>query len=309
MDLCSPSEVKRLLESRSLSPRKALGQNFLINPSVPLMIAERSYEAARAASGDAPLGVLEIGPGVGALTARLADYYDRVVAVEIDRGLADLFTETFADHENVELVCEDFMKLDFPQLISESFSDILAAGGSVSVCANLPYYITSPVIMKILDSFPPCGRVPLASITVMIQTEVANRLCAAAGSSDYGAITAAVALKAGVRKYFTVSPGSFYPPPKVTSSVIGIVPHGGIREIFDGCPPGDPECESFFRSVTEVISASFAQRRKTLVNALSSVYGKDKIRSALSALGLREDVRGEKLSASDFCKLTYELER
>lgn len=309
MDLCSPSEVKRLLESRSLSPRKALGQNFLINPAVTQMIAERSYEAAREMSGDAMLGVIEIGPGIGALTARLADFYDRVVAVEIDRGLASLFSETFAGHDNVKLVCGDFMKLDLPGLMSEHFSDILASGGSVSVCANLPYYITSPVIMKILDSFTSCVRVPLASITVMIQTEVANRLASTAGSGDYGAITASVALKANVRKYFTVSPGSFYPPPKVTSSVIGIFPHGGIREVFEGCPRDDKECESFFAAVSNVISSSFAQRRKTLVNALSSVYGKEKIRSALCDLGLREDIRGEKLSAADFCKLTNELIR
>ena len=309
MDLCSPSEVKRLLESRSLSPRKALGQNFLINPSVPQMIAERSYEAARNQSGDGPLGVIEIGPGVGALTARLAEYYDKVVAVEIDRGLADLFAETFADSDNVELVFGDFMKIDLPGLISERFSDILASSGSVSVCANLPYYITSPAIMKLLDSFPPGGRVPFSSVTVMVQTEVANRLAAPAGSSDYGAITAAVALKADVRKLFTVSPGSFYPPPKVTSSVIGVIPHGGIREVFGDCPSDDDGCKAFFDAVSGVISASFAQRRKTLVNALSSVYGKDTIRSALLKLGFREDVRGEKLSASDFCKLTNELLR
>ncbi len=309
MDLCSPSEVKRLLESRSLSPRKALGQNFLINPAVPRMIAERSYEAAREAGADAPAGVIEIGPGIGALTARLADFYDRVVAVEIDRGLAALFSETFAGHDNVKLVCGDFMKIDLPGLISERFSDILASAGTVSVCANLPYYITSPLLMKILDSFTPCGRVPLASITVMIQTEVASRLASTAGSGDYGAITASVALKANVRKYFTVSPGSFYPPPKVTSSVIGIIPHGGIREVFDGCPSDEGECESFYAAVTEVISASFSQRRKTLVNALSLFYGKEKIRFALQQLGLREDIRGEKLSAADFCKLTDMLIR
>lgn len=304
MDLCNRAVVNELLEKYSLAPRKSYGQNFLINPSIPELIAEKSAEQANSS----PCGVIEIGPGIGALTSRLARYYDKVVAIEIDRGLIDLLEETLAGEDNVEVIFGDFMDIDLPALIDEKFHDIISDGGTVGVCANLPYYITTPVIMKILDSFSPSSKIPLSSITIMIQLEVANRLCSAPGSSDYGSITAAIDLQAKARKLFNVSAGNFYPVPKVASSVVSIVPHGGIREIVDFEIGDAVECEAFLGKVKDVIAMAFGQRRKTLTNSLSKKYAKDKIASALSEMGLREDVRGEKLSAKEFCILTRKLQ-
>ncbi len=308
MNLCSPSVVRELLASHSLSPRKSLGQNFLIDPRIPELTADAARKYAEIAGGpDAPKGVIEIGPGIGALTDALSSRFDRVVSVEIDRGLADLFSETFSERENVVLVVDDFLKTDVKQLLEEHFSDILGSGGTVGVCANLPYYITTPVIMKLLESFDPSDPVPLSAITVMIQSEVADRLTAEAGSPEYGSVTASVSLRCAVRKIFDVSPGCFFPPPKVKSTVVSIIPHGGIKEIFDGAPDDREECGAFFGKVHAVIEAAFSQRRKTLTNSLSRLYSKDRIVSGLERMGLRTDIRGEKLSASDFCRLTYEL--
>ena len=308
MDLCSVSRIRGMLADNGLSPRKSLGQNFLINPRIPEMIAGRSAELARGAvSDEAPIGVIEIGPGIGALTAELAEVFDRVVAVEIDSGLAGLFRKTFSEYENVILIEGDVLKTDVSSMLDDHFSDILAAGGSVSVCANLPYYITTPVIMKLLESFDPAGKCPFSALTVMIQSEFADRLAAVAGSSDYGSITASVSLRADVVKNFDVSPGSFYPPPKVTSTVISIIPHGGIREIFPDAPVDDPECRKFFEYTSNIIEAAFAQRRKTLTNALSGLYPKESVASALVKIGKSADIRGERLSAEDFCALSFQL--
>lgn len=303
MDLTSPSEVRRMLADFSLSPRKSLGQNFLINPSIPVMIAERAADAA----DGSPLGVIEIGPGVGALTQRLAERFDRVLAVEIDEGLSEMFKKTFSGFDNVSLVNADFLKTDVPSLIADHFSDILAAGGSVGFCANLPYYITTPVIMKILESFDPCQPLPLSSITVMIQKEVADRLASEPGGENYGSVTASIGLKCSVKKLFDVSPGSFYPAPKVSSTVISLHPHGGIREVFGDTPSDPDECRSFYSNVTAAIAAAFSQRRKTLTNSLSSLYPKSAVSDALGEIGLRNDVRGERLSPRDFCRITYLL--
>ena len=308
MDLCSVSRIREMLSANGLSPRKSLGQNFLINPRIPEMIAERSTELARRAISDkAPIGVIEIGPGIGALTAELAVVFDRVVAVEIDAGLAGLFRKTFSQYENVVLIEGDVLKTDFQAVLDDHFSDILALGGSVSVCANLPYYITTPVIMKLLESFDPAGKCPFSSLTVMIQSEVADRLTARPGTAEYGSITASVSLRADVVKNFDVSPGSFYPPPKVTSTVISIIPHGGIREVFPDAPADDPECRKFFEDTSIIIEAAFAQRRKTLTNALSGLYPKETVASSLLRIGKSADVRGERLSAEDFCALSFQL--
>ena len=196
-NLCNRSYVRELLEKYSLSPKKAFGQNFLINPGVPMEIA--SLSAGYAKRGK-PSAVLEIGPGVGALTQYLCEEYDKVVAVEIDRGLIPLLGEALAEFDNVTVVEGDFMKLDLPAFIEEHFCDILAEGGSIGVCANLPYYITTPVIMKLLESFPDRERLPFASIVVMVQLEVARRLAAKAGSADYGSISASIALRANAEK-------------------------------------------------------------------------------------------------------------
>ena len=301
MDLCNPSYVKELLAKYGLAPKKGFGQNFLINTAVPEKIAQASSSFA---PSNKPKGVLEIGPGVGALTQYLAEEYDKVVAVEIDNGLIPLLAEVFGDNENVEIVNTDFMKLDLPAFMNEHFGDIIADGGSVGVCANLPYYITTPVIMKLLESYPASERLPYTSIVVMVQLEVARRLASKAGKGDYGSVTASVSLRADVTKLFDVSAGNFHPVPKVASAVIGIIPNGGITEVYPEC---GTDADAFASRVSDVIAAAFNQRRKTLVNALSGIYPKDKTVSVLSALGIREDVRGEALSPREFCLITDAL--
>ena len=302
MDLCNRTEVKRLLDKYNLAPKKAFGQNFLINPAIPQMIAENSYALAREA-GDGPCAVLEVGPGVGALTSRLAEYYDKVVAVEIDRGLIPLLTESLADYDNIEIVEGDIMECDLPSFIEEKFGDILKDGGTVSVCANLPYYITSPVIMKFVESFPPTERLPFAAMTVMIQLEVAQRLAAEAGDSDYGAVTASLALHADVRRLLNVSAGNFHPVPKVASAVIGIIPHGGLADVYPEYKESLLSPETIIAGAHKLINLAFGQRRKTFVNAAGGAYPKEKLTEALERAGLRSDIRGEKLTPRDFCRL------
>ncbi len=307
VNLCNPAEVRRLLEKYGLSPKKGYGQNFLINPNVPSRIAEESYGLACVRGGDGPHGVLEIGPGVGALTQYLCERYDKVTAVEIDAGLIPLLEEALGEEENLTVVHADFMALDLPAFLEEHFGEILSRGGTVSICANLPYYITSPVLMKIMESFPYHKPMPLAGITVMVQLEVARRLCASAGASDYGAISAAIALRAHAEKLFDVSAGNFHPVPKVASAVCGIVPHGGIRELYGASPADDGACEAFAEEVSSFVRLAFSKRRKTLVNAAGERYDKTALLSALERCGIRSDIRGERLSAAQFCQIVGAL--
>ena len=304
MNLCNLTEVRALLDRYGLAPKKGFGQNFLIRSAVPMEI---SASARRLAPSDKPAGVLEIGPGVGALTQYLCADFDRVVCVEIDHGLIPLLGEVFGDTDNVTVVEADFMQLDLPAFLAEHFGDLLSDGGTVSICANLPYYITTPVLMKILESWSPLDPVPLSGITIMIQREVARRICAAETDKEYGAITAAVGLKAQAHKIFDVSAGNFYPVPKVDSAVCAIVPHGGIRTVYPALPNDPAFAANFAQTVPEVIGLAFGQRRKTLTNSLSSRFPKDKTATALREMGMREDIRGEKLSAADFCTLTAHL--
>ncbi len=285
MNLCNIKYIKSLLERHSTGTKKSFGQNFLINPSVPFDIAEESFNY-HASCGGKTLGVLEIGPGIGALTSELCDRYDKVVAVEIDKTLIPVLGETMAERDNFTLVNADFMKLELDSFLSEHFGD-----EKISVCANLPYYITTPILMKLLEG----ARGRLLSITVMVQREVAERLCASNRDSEYGAITASINYYGTAKRLFDVTPDCFLPAPSVTSSVIRI-------ELFDKIPYEVDDEKTLF----EVIAGAFAQRRKTLSNSLSSHISyipKSRICEIIVECGFEPTVRGERLSITDFCAL------
>lgn len=286
LDPTNYSQAKALLERYGLSPKKSFGQNFLINPRIPERIAETS-----AAGLPGNCAVIEIGPGIGALTSRLCDRFTEVIAIELDREMIKPLSEVLSDRDNVTVINHDIMKLDVDALIDEKLPNV-----PVAIAANLPYYITTPVIMKLLDVKK------IQKITLMIQAEVADRLAASSGTAEYGAITVAVALRARIEKCFDVSPGNFLPQPKVTSTVISLYPHkNGIRDVFDDI---DGDESTFLRDVGEVVSTAFSMRRKTLANTLSSRFGKEKVCAAITQLGFDASVRGERLSAVDFCRLT-----
>ena len=310
MNLCNLAYVRELLERYSLAPKKGYGQNFLINADIPARIAGSSALGADPGWGggepcaDENVCALEIGPGLGAMTRELSELFSKVTAVEIDRGLIPLLEETLADCGNVTVVNEDFMKLDLTEFLREQFGD-----RPVRVCANLPYYITSPILMAILEGMKPSEKPQVQSVTVLVQAEVADRLCAKAGSNEYGSITASVALCGTAKKLFTVPAGCFYPAPKVTSAVCQITLYeNGIRDAFDNLPEDDEELDRFVAKVKKMIAAAFGMRRKTLTNALSGMAAKADVEAALERMGMRADIRGEKLSAADFVRLVYELE-
>ena len=278
MDLCDRKEIKALLERHGFRFSKSRGQNFLIASWVPRQTAE--------ASGAGPgVGVLEIGPGVGPLTEQLALLADRVVAVELDRALLPVLKETLAHCPNAEIVPGDILKTDIPALCREKL-----AGLTPVACANLPYNITTPAITALLEAR--CFR----AVTVMIQREVALRICAKPGTGEYGAFTLLCQYYADCELLYDVPPSCFYPAPKVTSSVIRLT-----------CRPQPPvpvaDEALFFR----VVRAAFNQRRKTLVNALSALGDKANIRKAILACGLPETVRGEALRFEQFADLTGKL--
>ena len=273
--------VKSVLEKHGFNFSKALGQNFLINPSVCPKMAEMC-------GADENTGVIEVGAGIGVLTAELAKRAKKVVSVELDTRLLPVLEETLSDFDNVEVVNDDIMKVDLHKLIEEKFS-----GMDVVVCANLPYYITSPVITMLLES-----KLPIKSITVMIQKEAADRLCTPVGSRDSGAITICTNYYSVPSKLFSVSRGSFMPAPNVDSAVIKL----DIRP----CPAVSVSDEKkFFR----LVRGAFSQRRKTLVNSVSSSLSipKDEVMSALTLSGIDTNVRAEKLSMEDFALICENL--
>ena len=262
--------------------RKDFGQNFLTNRIIPEDIADNCADTSERM-------ILEIGPGIGCLTQELAMRYKKVVAVEIDKGLIPVLSKTLADFDNITVINEDIMKVDIAALVSE-----YSEGMPVSVCANLPYYITTPILMRLLES-----GVKFSTITVMVQNEVAARLAAKPGSSDYGAITAVLGYYGSVRKLFKVSAGCFIPAPKVDSAVVRI-------DLYDKCPY-DIKDESLFRNC---IKAAFEMRRKTLENALSAGLGgftKERIAEAIAKCGFDPKIRGERLSCADFVSLSNAL--
>ena len=281
MTLTNIGTVKEILGRHGFNFSKGLGQNFLINPDVCPRIAEMG----NAREG---YGILEIGTGIGVLTKELALRADKVSAVEIDARLMPVLDETLKEFNNIKIYNEDVMKADLQQIIADDF-----AGLNVAVCANLPYYITSPVIMLLLES-----RLPIDSITVMVQKEAAQRLCAKVGSRESGAITVGVNYYGSVKQLFGVSRGSFMPSPNVDSAVIRI-------DIGKEHRLTEKEEKFFFR----MVKAGFSQRRKTLANSLCSMLGiaKNDVYSALSGLGISESVRIEALTMEQLMALAKEL--
>ena len=276
-NLSDISVIKNVLARHGFTFSKALGQNFLVNPSVCPRMAENC-------GIDENTGVIEIGAGIGVLTKELSKRAKKVISVELDARLIPILSETLDGCLNTEVINADIMKINLHELIEEKFS-----GMKVVVCANLPYYITTPVITLLLES---C--LPIESITVMIQKEVADRLCCGCGSRDSGAVTACVDYYAAAKKLFDVSKGSFMPAPKVDSSVIRL----DLRKT----PPVEVEDEKkFFR----VIKAAFAQRRKTVLNSVSSSLSlsKETVSTALESAGLEKNVRAEQMSLENFAAL------
>ncbi len=275
--------IKEILNKYGFSFSKALGQNFLINPSV----CPRMAEMGGAKEG---VGVIEIGPGIGVLTYELAKRADKVVAIELDKRLLPVLDETLSEFDNVKVINDDVLKIDLHQLIKDEFADL-----DVVVCANLPYYITSPVIMKLLED-----RLPVKSITVMVQKEAADRLCAELGTRQTGAVTVAVNYYAKAELLFKVSAGSFMPPPKVDSAVIRL-------SVYNEPAVKTDNEEMLFK----VIKAAFAQRRKTLLNTLSNSmsFEKAQISQALDNANIQNTSRAEQLKLEDFAKIANELNK
>ena len=275
--------IKELLGRHDFSFSKGLGQNFLVNPSVCPKIAEMG----NAKKG---FGVIEVGTGIGTLTAELASRADKVVAVEIDTRLLPVLEETLSDFDNIKVINEDIMKVDLNKLIADEFE-----GMDVAVCANLPYYITSPVIMHFLES-----GAGVKSLTVMVQKEAADRLCAEVGTRQSGAISVAVRYYGTAKTLFTVSRGSFIPAPNVDSAVIRI----DVEKKYS--LPEDEE--KFFFTV---VKAAFSQRRKTLANSLSSMMqvSKQQIHEALSECDLSENTRVEQLDMEKLIEFSGALRR
>ena len=280
-NLSNIGTIKDILLRHGFSFSKALGQNFLVNPSVCPKIAEMG----NAREG---FGIIEIGTGIGVLTHELAKRAEKVVAVEIDSRLIPILEETLAEHKNVKVINADIMKTDLLKIIKEEFE-----GLEVAVCANLPYYITSPIIMSLLEK-----RLPIKSITVMVQKEAADRLCAELGTREAGAVTVAVRYFSTPKMLFKVSRGSFMPPPNVDSCVIRL-------DINEATPVGVEDEEFFFK----VARGAFAQRRKTLLNSLSASLGisKDIVLDAVKKSGLSETVRPEELKMEDFINVSKNL--
>ena len=280
MDLCDRREIQALMERHGFHFSKAMGQNFLIESWVPRDIAD-------SCGADEGTGVLEIGPGIGPLTQQLARRAGKVVSVELDARLYPVLRETMRGADNFTLIEGDAMRLDFAQVVQEHF-----AGLRPILCANLPYNITTPVLTKCVESR--C----FDSLTVLIQKEVAQRICAEAGTAEYGAFTVLMQYYTAPQMLFTVPASCFLPAPKVTSAVI----HCPVRKT----PPVEVVSES---ALWRTVKAGFALRRKTLVNSLQTGYQlpKERLTEIVTACGLSPTVRGERLTLEDFARLSNAL--
>lgn len=278
MELTNIGVIKELFERHGFSFTKSLGQNFLVNPAVCPKIAELGGARPEVCA-------LEIGTGVGVLTKELAKRCKKVIAVEIDTSLKPILEETLADYDNVEIVFADVMETDLAALLAEK-----APGMETVVCANLPYYITSPVIMRVLES-----RLPVSSMTVMVQKEAADRICAKPGTRDCGAISCAVSYYSDPKLLFKVGRGSFMPSPNVDSAVIrlDVKPDQGRS----------PELE---RLMFRIIRSSFSQRRKQIANPLSGELhiSKQELSELMMSCGIKAAARAEELTLDDFLRLT-----
>lgn len=281
MKISNKKDLKSVLESEGFSFKKSLGQNFLIDDTVcPRMAAAVSGEN---------VGVLEIGPGAGVLTAQLSAACKKVVSVELDTRLKPVLEQTLKDCDNVKIIWNDILKVDLKSVLAEEFADC----DIINICANLPYYITSPVIMMLLES-----QLPINKIAVMVQKEAADRLCAEVGSRAAGAVTVAVNYYATAKTLFGVPRTSFLPPPNVDSAVIELT----LRE----APPVEVTDEKLF---FKIVKACFAQRRKILLNTVCNTLNieKEVLRAALQGANIPETVRGETLTMEQLANLTNAL--
>ena len=278
--LASPRETKAIIDSYSFSFQKKFGQNFLVDSNV----LENIIEKAGITKDDL---VLEIGPGIGTMTQYLCENAREVVAIEIDETLIPILNYTLEDYDNVEIINDDALKTDIEKIVKKK-----NGGKPIKVVANLPYYITTPIIMGLLE-----GKAPIESITIMVQKEVAERMQTGPGSKDYGALSLAVQYYADANILMTVPASCFMPRPKVDSSVIKL-------DIYDKPPVDVCDEEMMFK----IIRASFNQRRKTLVNGLKNAsnlpFTKEEIEESIEKLGEDARVRGEKLTLEQFAKLT-----
>lgn len=278
MELSNIGTIKDILGRHGFTFSKSLGQNFLINPSVCPKMAKQS-------GAKKGVGVIEVGPGIGVLTCQLAERADRVVAIELDKRLLPVLDETLAEYDNIKIINDDILKIDLKKLIETELN-----GMEVVVCANLPYYITSPVIMKLLED-----RLPINALTVMVQKEAAQRICAEVGSRQSGAVTVAVNYYAKPQILFGVSAGSFMPAPKVDSAVIR------LDILKEPCVQVEDE-ELFFK----VVKAAFSQRRKTLPNSLSAglQISKLTVTNALNRANVPVNYRAEQLTMEQLAKIS-----
>lgn len=279
-DLGSAKSTANIINKYGFSFQKRFGQNFLIDEHV----LDKIVDAALIGEED---GVIEIGPGIGTMTQRLCEAASKVVAIEIDKELIPILSETMSGYDNVKIINADVMKTDLDKLIRDEFS-----GMSVKVVANLPYYITTPIVMSLLEN-----HLPIESITIMVQKEVAQRMQAGPGTKDYGALSLAVQYYADTYIAANVPPNCFMPRPKVGSGVIRLTVRKEAEvEVADE------------KLMFSLIRAAFNQRRKTLVNAVTNFpgldYTKEDIEKALAGLGISEKIRGEALSLQQFADLS-----
>lgn len=277
------STIKKVMGENGVTFSKGLGQNFLVNPTVCPRMADAVRE-----STDGKIGVLEVGAGVGVLTKELLERCEKVVCVELDTRLFPVLDDTLSGYDNLTLINADILKVDLESVIEEHFK-----GMEIFVCANLPYYITSPVIMRLLEK-----KLPFKKIIVMVQKEAGDRLCAKVGTRESGAVTVAVNYYAKARKLFDVSRGSFMPSPNVDSCVIELdLTQKGDYKVLDE--------KLFFK----MIKSAFAQRRKTILNSISSGMGIDKAKlsQAIENAGLSQTARAEALTMEELTDLSNKI--